>query len=1011
MTRSELEALIDGGSIEACLAALEGMPEAERPKLGAAAVARLRALGKGIPARIASLLDSESANDILPLISIDIPHSARYRAARGAVLATSSFSQWKGVKSHGLPSNELAFRILSDRKPEWLDELIEFVCDEEDQLNDRWPLIRRLVREGYCGAPRRSRYIDRMMNSLQSEAWASKVGLKDVLLGDPGLLEHEIWRIFETEPGRRAVQLFTAGMRGVPEESAWEVALPQLASDGNISRDRLLDATLDGLSRDLHDMRARWFAVLHDRLKPTLEERAARGARYLDFLGSRNPSTIVFALMVLKDLLKSDRLDPGSVVDRLAPALHSRLKGTVKQALALLELAVRRTGDSVMKNRAVIAATGGLVHEAADVQAAILDFIERHGDSHDRPLADLVAARRESIAVSLRGRLAAWLELREEPTEGLAEDDLDDLVSRACALDPRLAALAGVPEALAEVRGERSNLPALRFDGTEIPRLDPARLLEPINDLDTLIEQCSRLIEDLMPVEDVDRCVDAISRLCDQRPADFEKRTAPLAARVKQRLDAPLGMSTFLLNFFGEVIKSWLTRRAADPHAFPFDKFRMLDIFISNWVFGIARRVGRAQAAPLLAAPTHVGGWIDPRVLVERFRRRCKLAIADEPADLVLAILRLAPDHRSAALADARELRGEQGAAIRHALGAQGETIGPSAALWVAAARARSPWADDPAVEARHPLLGPDAGRAASYHIDGREMIRREIDAVRLPIDREPAVPEAEPGMADLPTVSFHCARWLSGSSWPSPAWIWPSALESFFAAGAQQLIEAGERSSDWQGSRGFLLPLLDPDVPIRAMARLLLAIGLNAKLPEIAGLATDALIGAIDDGRLDAENLGQSLRIAWQFRVETAGYNFYTHVSSNTPVSAAIVIPLRWAKTLGDVARSSVLHASVIARAVELFVVDETSGSRTTVSLLPLLELLREASVESGRAVSAAARAYLGGLGTGGKTGRVVSELLALREVGSGPAWRKAQARALASRVARAERWMEWER
>ena len=78
---------------------------------------------------------------------------------------------------------------------------------------------------------------------------------------------------------------------------------------------------------------------------------------------------------------------------------------------------------------------------------------------------------------------------------------------------------------------------------------------------------------------------------------------------------------------------------------------------------------------------------------------------------------------------------------------------------------------------------------------------------------------------------------------------------------------------------------------------------------------------------------------------------------------------------------------------------------------MLLLLELLREASIESGRAVSAAARDYLSGLGTAGKTGRVVRELLALRADDRGPVWRQAQLRALASRIARAERWTAWER
>ena len=70
-------------------------------------------------------------------------------------------------------------------------------------------------------------------------------------------------------------------------------------------------------------------------------------------------------------------------------------------------------------------------------------------------------------------------------------------------------------------------LPALNFDGTEFPRLNPEHRLEQIDDLDALIDLCSRLIENPEPAEDLDRCVDAISRLCDRRPSGFEKRAAP----------------------------------------------------------------------------------------------------------------------------------------------------------------------------------------------------------------------------------------------------------------------------------------------------------------------------------------------------------------------------------------------------------------------------------------------------------------------------------------------------
>jgi hypothetical protein len=353
MTRSELETLIDGGDAEACIAAFRGMPEAERAKLASAAVARLRALAKGIPAQIAPLLDSATVHHVLPLISMDLTRLARYRAARAAVLATASFSQWKSVRSRGLPGNDVVFRILSDRRPAWLGEFVELICDEEDpmMMSSRWPLIRGLVRDGHCAPPRSSRYVDRMLTALPAEAMVSRVGLKDVLVADAGLLEHEIWRIFETEPGRGAIQLMSVAMGGVDRGATWDVALVQLAREGRISRERLLDATLDGLARDLHDMRARWFALLHDRLEPTPEERAARGARYVDLLGSRNASTIAFALSIVKDLLKAGRLDPAATVDRLAPALHTRTKGTVKQALALLDLAGNRSGNPALKAR------------------------------------------------------------------------------------------------------------------------------------------------------------------------------------------------------------------------------------------------------------------------------------------------------------------------------------------------------------------------------------------------------------------------------------------------------------------------------------------------------------------------------------------------------------------------------------------------------------------------------------------------------------------------------------
>ena len=115
--------------------------------------------------------------------------------------------------------------------------------------------------------------------------------------------------------------------------------------------------------------------------------------------------------------------------------------------------------------------------------------------------------------------------------------------------------------------------------------------------------------------------------------------------------------------------------------------------------------------------------------------------------------------------------------------------------------------------------------------------------------------------------------------------------------------------------------------------------------------------IAAIDDGRLDAKSLGQSLRIAWQLRIETWAYHPINDPLPGTTTSVGFVKSTRWAKVLGDVAAASQLHSRLIARTVEHVLADEATTWRTTSSLIPLLELVREASVKTGRAVSGARR------------------------------------------------------
>ncbi len=298
-----------------------------------------------------------------------------------------------------------------------------------------------------------------------------------------------------------------------------------------------------------------------------------------------------------------------------------------------------------------------------------------------------------------------------------------------------------------------------------------------------------------------------------------------------------------------------------------------------------------------------------------------------------MALLRLAPDHRGEALAAARDLRDEPGAAIRYAPLGKRRRSGDSGCHLAAAAWPRSPWSDDPAVLGRHPGLGPDAGRAAIYDLDAISL-ERPYDDPLLKISLVPELPEGAADRADLPTVSFHANSQIFANQWPSPATIWPSALESYFADGLKRLVRATDNVTDEPRCREFFIPLLNPDVPLRPMARLLIGVGLTAKVPELAGLATDALIAAIDDGRIDAARLGESLRTVWRWEVRASNRDT-SRARTKAESSVGFAKANRWAKTLGDVARASALHAHVVACALEQVLADGVTGRRASANVV----------------------------------------------------------------------------
>jgi hypothetical protein len=296
----------------------------------------------------------------------------------------------------------------------------------------------------------------------------------------------------------------------------------------------------------------------------------------------------------------------------------------------------------------------------------------------------------------------------------------------------------------------------------------------------------------------------------------------------------------------------------------------------------------------------------------------------------------------------------------------------------------------DPAVEERHPKLGPGAGLIPRPEIRWTSEQHKSGGQTWTHWDENLVLDPPLPMRVDaaFPTVRHYGSRQSWGDTLGDvnySRWclqVWPSGREALFAFGAVSIsgnLQWGE--ARW-GNRCFLEPLLDPDTPLGRMGALLLGLGLAAKDPTESGLAVDALITAVTDGRISGALLGDVL---------------------GRMLQPSPVLPPRLAKTLGDAARASALHAQVVREGLVRGLA--AKPDKRPADMGALLELLRELCVQTGEAVTdPRARAYLEALGGSGKAAALAKALLALKP---GQQQRDlAAAHALAGRLERAERW-----
>ncbi|MFI5300272.1 MAG: DUF6493 family protein [Polyangiales bacterium] len=818
----------------------------------------------------------------------------RWLAARVAVIATCALDDVLATDVIGTYELETIVRACDAFRPSWLPKVGEALMEQSPR---GYYAVRALMTAGLIERPTTPLFA----LGLVTRHWLVPNGetLRATVARDPVMLDL-LWTLFEVEgSGEFSLAAYDKYNR---DELRWEVTLVALARDGVLSRPRLLEASLAALERGFGQFRAGWFSRFHETLEPTVDERVLLQERYLRLLASPIPPTVAMALGALRALQKARRLDAEAIGKSIEPALRARAKKTAVDALAL----VRAVADADPQD-AVRLALVALRHEAAEVQASALDLLETVVRPDDVATHREIASSADAIAATLRPRLARW---------GAAASEV--------VVD---------------------TLPA--DDALPVPTA-----VTPISTLDALIDRFAYVLEhDDDPLE-IERVLGAFGAIAFDA-SDWLAKSGPLRKRAKALFEKPT---------FESPIRWHLARLAlsiagplVDVGHPPIARSKSVPDLFADRIDEVHARSERPGEGGALSMPTHDDFSIEPRTLVERLVVDDAKGRTFARVDGSLALLRLAESHRAEALVTAAGLRGEVGRAVRYALGGA-ESIGPTAWLWVAAGRARTPHGDDADVDRAHPGLGPDAATLARRtwqvtSFTSGPYLHHTLEITLTNAAKEPAPRTfVSTAFVDGRRHGLHSValiRWAST--------LWPAGA-SFFAVGTSAI---GNNLDWWEAqwaNRAFLEPLLRPSCRMMEMHWLLLALALAAKEPGESGLATDVLLATIADGRFDAVALG-----ACAARLLGSG----------------LVKAARWAATFAVAAQ-----ANTKARAaVRAFVEKTLAGDPTTAprDVATLLEWLVEDVAASGeRLADAGAIAYVRGLAGGGKVARLRKALLA---------------------------------
>jgi hypothetical protein len=530
---------------------------------------------------------------------------------------------------------ELLFTLVAGRGRTWLAALASaLVRSPRYGPSLCWHLAHTLVRRDLAERPAAPEYVQLVLRSypwadipLEAEKDDQLAGLVDELLRTPGV-GHVIGRWdWSFVPEGPVTDEFREKLR-LGRERGWQQLLAIVGGDDAVRRPGVIDDCLAGLAGGLPVADAPGLAAILGRLSVTLDEAAARQARYAALLLSDAPTAVRAASDQLPRLLEAGFLEADTILD-VTPDVFAR------------------------KEKVRVRAHVSLVRDA--VTAGVVD-----GGTAARLLADAIDPARTDLAEEAARLVVRW-------AKDLAPEDLTAVRVRLAqavpepwpALRRALGPLA-TEQSLAVAQDLRASAPV------DLP--EPGRV-EPVASLDELMV----LLEEELIVRPtaiaVERALDGMNRFRDPGElfgvARLERLVAPMG-RSQLNRDVELVIRAWCGEKVsglrpGGVRRGWTYAEADVPvgavidHRSPDGVVRWhQDVPIWRPAYLVHRRISlvrlphfASRPAPLLSLPTAEDGTIDAEAFIDRAHRRAAAGLRAEAHDLGTALLRIRPEDRA----------------------------------------------------------------------------------------------------------------------------------------------------------------------------------------------------------------------------------------------------------------------------------------------------------------------------------------------------------------------------